>query len=183
MPSLDEVLTAFPDRDLLIDVKSNDPNEGRLLAERIAALPAEREGEIMIYGGARPVRVIQQRLSHLRTITRPRLKQCLIRYMAFGWVGHVPSSCENSVLMVPANVVPWLWGWPSRFLQRMDAVGTLVLLIGDYRGEGFSQGFDDPNRLSDLPSHYAGGIWTDRIDLIGPAVEQGTHFARSDAED
>jgi glycerophosphoryl diester phosphodiesterase len=183
MPSLDEVLTAFPDRDLLIDVKSNDPNEGRLLAERIAALPAEREGEVMVYGGARPVRVIQKRLPRLRTLTRPRLKQCLIRYAALGWSGHVPSPCANSVLMVPANVAPWLWGWPHRFLQRMDEAGTLVLLIGDYHGEGFSQGFDDPSRLSDLPSDYSGGIWTDRIDLMGPAFEQGVSRARSGVED
>jgi glycerophosphoryl diester phosphodiesterase len=51
-------------------------------------------------------------------------------------------------LMVPANVAPWLWSWPDRFLQRMDGVGAQVMLVGDYHGEGFSQGFDDPIRLS-----------------------------------
>ena len=83
------------------------------------------------------------------------------------------------ILMVPANVAPWLWGWPNRFLQRMDEAGTLVLLIGDYRGEGFSQGFDDPDRLTELSSDYSGGIWTDRIDLIGPAIEKRKHASAS----
>ena len=44
------------------------------------------------------------------------------------------------------------------------------MLFGDYHGEGPMQGFDDPDRLTELPRDYAGGIWTDRIDLVGPAL-------------
>lgn len=170
MPSLEEVLTTFPDRDFLIDIKSNDADEGVLLAEQLKVLETERTGEIMIYGGQKPVEVIAAQLPEVQTISRPRLKQCLIRYMIFGWVGYVPTECERSVIMVPANVGPWLWGWPDRFLQRMDRAGSQVFLIGDYRGEGFSQGFDDPDRVEHLSTDYAGGIWTDRIDLMGEAV-------------
>jgi glycerophosphoryl diester phosphodiesterase len=172
MPSLDEVMAAFPERDFIIDVKSNDAEEGTLLAEQLAALITDREGEIMVFGGPRPVGVIQQRLPHIRTITRPRLKRCLTRYIALGWSGYVPSECRRSVLLVPANVAPWLWGWPNRLLQRMEGVGTRVVLIGDYGGEGYSQGLDEPARLATLPSDYSGGIWTDRIDLIGPAARK-----------
>ena len=84
----------------------------------------------------------------------------------------MPVECRDTVIFVPANVAPWLWGWSDRLLQRMDQVGTSVVLIGDYGGEGFSQGFDDPERLKELPANYSGGIWTDRIDLIGPAVRE-----------
>ena len=170
MPSLEQVLTTFPDRDFLIDVKSNDADEGALLAERLATLTAGRAGEIAVTGGSRPVGVIRERLPELRSITRPRLKRCLVRYITLGWSGYVPPDCKRSLLLVPANVAPWLWGWPDRLLQRMDKVGTRVVLIGDYGGEGFSKGFNDPNRLTELPADYSGGIWTDRIDLIGPAV-------------
>jgi glycerophosphoryl diester phosphodiesterase len=170
LPSLGQVLTTFPDRDFFIDVKSNDADEGALLAEWLAALTAGREGEIVVFGGPQPVGVVRKRLPHIRTITRPQMKRCLMRYMAVGWTGHVPSACRRSMLFVPANVAPWLWGWPDRLLQRMDQVGTRVVLIGDYGGGGFSQGFDDPDRLTELPAAYSGGIWTDRIDLIGPAV-------------
>jgi glycerophosphoryl diester phosphodiesterase len=171
MPSLEQVLATFPERNFVIDVKSNDPEEGALLAKRLAVLAADRAGEIMVYGGARPVSVIRERLPHIRTLTRPGLKRCILRYIALGWSGYLPSDCERSMLVVPANVAPWLWGWPNRFLQRMDRVGTRVILIGDYRGDGFSQGFDDPERLAELPSDYSGGVWTDRIDRIGPAIE------------
>ncbi|MDY7015993.1 MAG: glycerophosphodiester phosphodiesterase family protein [Cyanobacteriota bacterium] len=178
MPSLDQVLTTFPDRNFLINVKSNDAEEGVLLAERLAALPAERLNKIRVYGGDLPMNAIRERLPQMQTLSPPRLKRCLSRYIVFGWLSYVPADCQRRMLMVPANVAPWLWGWPNRFLQRMDAVGTSVFLVGDYRGEGFSQGFDEVERLQELPAHYSGGIWTDRIDLIGPAVEEGERFAR-----
>lgn len=178
MPSLDEVLTTFPQRDFLIDVKSNDGAEGILLAERLEALSAVHSGKIMVYGGPQPIEEIGKRLPQIQTLSRPLLKRCLIRYIALGWSGYVPAACERRVLMVPANVAPWLWGWPNRFLQRMDAVDTSVFIIGDYGGEGFSQGFDDPHRLLELPANYAGGIWTDRIDLIAPVVETSDHFTQ-----
>lgn len=171
MPSLEQVLATFPHRDFLIDIKSNDPEEGALLAERLAELPSAHTGRILVHGGPLPVETIRARLPHIRTITRPRLKRCLIRYAALGWSGHVPGACADSILTVPANVAPWLWGWPNRFLQRMDAANSQVVLLGDYRGESYSQGYNDPERLSTLPADYAGGIWTDRIDLMGPAVD------------
>ena len=171
MPSLEEVLTAFPDRDFLIDVKSNDASEGELLAAHLAPLLAARTGTVMVYGGAAPVNTVRARLPAVRTLTRPQLQRCLIRYIAWGWSGHVPDACTRSVLMVPHNVAPWLWGWPNRFLQRMDGANSAVFLVGDYNGEGFSTSFDDVDQLQRLPADYSGGIWTDRIDLVAPASQ------------
>ena len=54
----------------------------------------------------------------------------------------------------------------------MDRVGTRVVLIGDYGGEGFSKGFDGPDRLAELPADYSGGLWTDRVNLLGPALRK-----------
>lgn len=170
MPSLAEVLATFPDRQFLINVKSQDLAEGERLADRLAALSPDRQEQLMVYGGGQPVGVVRERLPHIQTIWPRRLRQCLYRYAALGWAGYVPADCARSVLMVPINYAPWLWGWPNRFLERMDAVGSRVFVIGDYSGEGFSQGLDDPNRLSALPLDFSGGIWTDRIDRIGPAV-------------
>lgn len=170
MPSLAQVMAAFPDRDFVIDVKSNDPDEGALLAERISELSARRTGEIMVVGGPQPVELIRDRLPEVRTMARARLKRCLMRYIAVGWTGYVPRDCDRGVLLVPANVAPWLWGWPNRLLRRMDRVGTRVVLLGDYGGGGISSGLDLPDRVTGLPRDYSGGVWTDRIDLIGPAL-------------
>jgi glycerophosphoryl diester phosphodiesterase len=95
-----------------------------LLAERLAELIPCRTGEITVFGGPRPVGVIRERLPHLRTIPRARLKTCLKRYIAVGWTGYVPSECSNGMLFVQANVAPWLWGWPNRLIKRMDRAGS-----------------------------------------------------------
>ena len=170
MPSLEQVLTTFPDRGFFIDLKSNDRAEGELLADRLAELSPDRADRIVVFGGSLPVGVIRDRLPRIRTTARPVMKRCLKRYLALGWTGYVPAECKRSVLFVPANVAPWLWGWPDRLMKRMDRVGTRVMLIGDYERGGLTRGFDDPARLEELQRGYAGGIWTDRIDLLGPAV-------------
>ncbi|MEO8667093.1 MAG: glycerophosphodiester phosphodiesterase family protein, partial [Bauldia sp.] len=55
MPTLGEVLEAFPDRRFLINIKGDEPNEGRRLAARLAALPAERQKPVMVYGGGKAI--------------------------------------------------------------------------------------------------------------------------------
>jgi glycerophosphoryl diester phosphodiesterase len=45
-----------------------------------------------------------------------------------------------------------------------------VFIIGRYDGEDFSSGIDRPDDLALLPTDFAGGIWTNRIDRIAPLV-------------
>jgi glycerophosphoryl diester phosphodiesterase len=79
------------------------------------------------------------------------------------------------LLLIPINVAPWLWGWPGRFLQRLEAARTEILVAGPWAGPwgdggGFSRGIDDAATLARLPAGYAGGIWTNRIDRITPLI-------------
>ena len=60
MPTLAEVLAAFPQARLLINVKSRDPSEGEKLAAVLNKLPAERRAQIMVYGGDEPVEIVRQ---------------------------------------------------------------------------------------------------------------------------
>jgi glycerophosphoryl diester phosphodiesterase len=174
MPSLDEVLAAFPGKRFLIDIKSNDPADGEKLADRLARLPPAQLAKIMVYGGDRPVDSVRGRLPTIRTISRARLQRCLLSYMALGWSGYVPETCRGGLILVPINVARWLWGWPNRFLARMEGAGAEVFLLGPLGGEGFSRGLDDAASLGLLPSRYSGGIWTNRIEQIGPLVRAPT---------
>lgn len=169
MPSLDEVLTAFPDKRFLIHIKSNDPDEGRRLAARLKSLPNAQLSRLMIYGGQLPV-AEARRMLDIQTMSGPTEKRCLIRYLLLGWSGYVPSDCERSLLLVPANYAHWLWGWPNRFLTRMRGHDSDVFVVGAYDGGDFSSGIDRPDDLALLPAAFAGGIWTNRIDRIAPLV-------------
>lgn len=168
MPSLDEVLAAFPDKRFLIDIKSDDPEEGKALAERLARLPREQRALLMVHGGERPVAALHARLPDLLTVQRSGLKGCLLRYLALGWSGIVPATCRHSIILVPVNYAHWLWGWPDRFQERMDGVGSPVFVLGPWDGEGFSRGLDTQSEFALLPAGFSGGIWTNRVDRIAP---------------
>jgi glycerophosphoryl diester phosphodiesterase len=166
MPTLNEVLAAFPDKPLLINVKSNDPAEGRKLAEYLAKLPKVRRDTLMAYGGGAPIAALREVLPEIRTMSRETLRSCYLQYIALGWSGYVPSACHNSVLLVPTNVGPWMWGWPHRFQRRLTGVNTVFFAIAPYYGGRFSHGLDGDEALRLLPEGYVGGISTDQIDTV-----------------
>ena len=178
MPSLREVLGTFPDRNFLIHVKGNDAGE----ADRLAALLSqfketrskEHRSRLMVYGGARPVERMGELMPDVPSFTGKKVKDCLIGYEAYGWTGIVPEACRETRLLVPINYAPYLWGWPRRFLARMEAAGTQVFLLGPRQsGDRFTRGVDDISLLNRLPEEYAGGIWTNRIEVVGRELKPG----------
>jgi glycerophosphoryl diester phosphodiesterase len=100
----------------------------------------------------------------LKAMSRASLKGCLLRYIAYGWTGAMPKTCHATLVFVPINAAPWLWGWPNRFLARMAAVDSAVFVIGPYHGGGFSTGIDGHAELSRLPENYGGGVLTNEIE-------------------
>lgn len=172
MPSLDEVLATFPDRSFLINIKSNDPAEGRLLAAALAQVEAAQRSRLMVYGGDAPIATFRAALPDLKVMSRGMLKSCLLRYIGYGWTGLVPAACRNMMLLAPLNVAPWLWGWPDRFLERMAQAGSSVFVIGSYHGESFSAGLDTPDDIARLPKNFDGGVMTDEIETVAPLLKQ-----------
>jgi glycerophosphoryl diester phosphodiesterase len=173
MPTLDEVLSAFPGKRFLIHVKSNEASEGEQLAAKLATLPAPRLADLIVYGGDAPVASFAASLPAVRSMSRSGLKSCVLGYVAIGWTGYVPSACHRSMVLLPTNYTAWLWGWPDRLLQRMRDVGTDVYVLGPWGGgEEFSRGIANERQFRRLPTGYSGGIWTNRIDRIAPMTQR-----------
>jgi glycerophosphoryl diester phosphodiesterase len=170
MPSLDEVLDSFPDRRFLINIKSNDPAEGRALANRLRELPAERRARLMVYGGDAPIAAMRRELPDVPGMSRATLKQCLTHYLAIGWTGLVPAACHNSLVLVPANYAALLWSWPDGVINRMKRVSTEVFVVGPYDGRGFSSAIDSADDLKLVANWPRAGVWTNRVDRIAPLV-------------
>jgi glycerophosphoryl diester phosphodiesterase len=169
MPTLGEVFAAFPTESLLIHIKSNDPQEGLQLAEFLAELPQERLRKLAVYGGDEPITVLQEKLPDLRVMSKTTMKDALLRYMLIGWTGYIPETIQDTEIILPLNYARFLWGWPHRFVERMKKVDTRVIVVaGDGR---WSEGFDTVSDLEQLPKNFTGGIWTNRIDLIAPAIK------------
>ena len=164
MPTLPEVLAHFPKEHLVLHLKSDEQKDGEKLGEYLSLLSDENLGRLVVYGGDRSIAALHERLPQLRVMSKATMIEGLLAYMAIGWTGYVPGSLRNTQLHLPEKYAPWLWGWPTRFLRRMEGANTRVILVA---GEGgFSEGFDTVEDLMRLPRGYTGGIWTNRIDRI-----------------
>ncbi|WP_280494816.1 hypothetical protein [Nocardia asiatica] len=93
MPTLDEVLAAFPAQSLLMHIKSNDPAEGAALADRLAA---EEPDRLTVYGGDEPIAALPERLPDMRVMFEQIMIDCLGRYEALGWTGAAPGACRRT---------------------------------------------------------------------------------------
>lgn len=172
MPTWREVVEAFPKRRFLVNIKSNDAAEG--FAAVAYAKPLEISPESIAFsGGEQPMAAIRREWPGVRTLSRPRLKSCLLGYLALGWSGHVPEACRDAIVYVPINYAHLLWGWPQRFVERMRSANSEVFAIGPYTSrtdrEG-TTGLDSLEELAALPTDFSGGIVTDRIEVIGKAL-------------
>ncbi|MGJ7037698.1 glycerophosphoryl diester phosphodiesterase [Shinella sp. BE166] len=171
MPMLEDIFAANPAGPLLINFKSRRAEEGEALAALLNANPAWREKVFGVYGGGEPTDAALAALPGLKGYTRTSAKDCLLHYLASGWIGYVPEACRNTLVPVPSNYAWLLWGWPNRFMTRMRDAGSDVILVGPYSGGGGSAGIDTAEQVQDLPEQFPGYIWTNRILEIGPAIK------------
>lgn len=159
MPTLSEVLRAYPDRSFLIDHKDGSLRTANLLAPILAALPAHQQEQIYYWGPADSLAAVREQAPHVRKFftTRAEMKQWAIRYMlSLGFAGF-PVESGDLVMGAPAAYARFAWGWPYRLLDRAHAAGARFFLMVDSE--------EDAQRYQDLP---VDGIITDYIETVGP---------------
>lgn len=165
MPELGEVLATFPDKQLLIHCKDSDPVTAQLLWDTLATLTPERLAQIAVYGDDESMAYLQKQCPTLRVMSKATLKTALLEYELLGWTGYIPKLMRGAQLHIPAKFAPFLWGWPNKFMERMDSVGTNVVLV---EGDGkWSEGFDTVDALAKIPNGFTGYVWTNRVDVVG----------------
>lgn len=170
MPELRDVFTAMPDRRFLINFKSREAREGDMLAALAEAHPQWRHAIWGAYGGDEPTYRAAAAMPDLHVWSRRGLMDCLSQYLGLGWTGFMPGACRNTIVMIPINIAPWLWGWPNLLQQRLADAGSQIILLGPFgAGDPGTAGIDDLATLAQVPDDFTGYVWTNRIEVIGPA--------------
>lgn len=173
MPTLEEVLARFPDKHFLINFKSRRTEEGEALAAFVKAHPQWRNAIWASYGGAEPTSKSIELIDGLRGYTGKSMMKCLVDYELTGWTGAVPGSCRNTIVVVPSNFAWAVWGWPHKFTRRMEEAGSTVIMLGPFApGDAGSTGIDRIEDIGEIPEGFAGYVWTNRIELIGPELRK-----------
>lgn len=173
LPTLEDVLARFPDKRFLINFKSRRPEEGEALAALTKAHPEWRNAIWASYGGAEPTDKSIELIDSLRGYTGKSMMKCIVDYELTGWTGIVPASCRNTIVVVPSNFAWAVWGWPHKFTRRMEDAGSTVIMLGPFSsGDIGSTGIDAIEEIGQIPEGFAGYVWTNRIELIGPELRR-----------
>ncbi len=173
IPSLSEVLTAFPGLDFMINLKSNRASDADDLMTYLEQNSHAFTGDTIIWAGPK-VAHRWRNLNGLANITtRQETKKCAQNYILLGWSGHVPHECAGFGLVVPENLSWLYWGWPQRTLTRFEQADMRVFINGALSGP--HEGIDTLEQLADIPTNYNGWVITNRIEVIGPALKGANH--------
>lgn len=164
MPSIEDVFKEFPDQDFLIHIKTDTAETGQVLWSYLREMSEERLAGITVYGSSKAIEYLQDQYPQLRAMNKDIMLKAFLIYEAVGWTGYVPKAAHHTEFHLPLNYARFLWGWPEKFIQRMEAVNTRVVIVA---GNGkWSEGFDSKEDLKNLPQEYSGYVWTERIDKV-----------------
>ncbi|NNU15266.1 glycerophosphodiester phosphodiesterase [Parvularcula sp. ZS-1/3] len=178
VPTLGEVLDAFPEERFFINAKSNNPRDAEKLYEYLSERnDLDRDG-LFIVTGPKWLARWREIGGPIPASSRAEGKACAKGYLARGWMGHVPDACSEMGIGVPLDLRHLYWGWPSRLENRFEETPFGVTVTGRLKSiGGGSSGIDTAEDLALLPDSFSGTIMTDRIDVIGPLV-QGSETAK-----
>lgn len=161
MRSLDDVLDAFPGMEFLIDPKFGNNAEAWTALKNVVSSRSLADQSRLIIGAdlrSRWLDDLHEAAPSVRVVSSQRMLQCVRGYIVLGWSGYVPQSCRQTMIVVYPGMEAALWGWPRRFSERMEKVGTVVSLIPGGRSER--------EHAAATPADYSGGISTDRIEVF-----------------
>lgn len=172
MPELSDVMSALPDKKFLINFKSRESREGDMLAAFAETHPQWRNAIWGAYGGDEPTYRAADLMGGLNVWARRGLVDCLSQYVALGWTGYLPEPCRQTKVMLPINVAAFVWGWPNLLQERLASVGSEIILLGPFgAGDPGTAGIDDLETLAQVPEGFGGYVWTNKIEIIGPAIK------------
>ena len=175
MPDFADMLSSQGTGRFLVNFKSNDAEEADMLAAALDGHEDWRDRLWSAYGGQAPVDRINDLFPGIGAFGSRQAMGCLKDYALTGWTGAVPDSCRNTKIMVPANYAFLLWGWPHLFTERMRKAGSEVILIGPIELPAVgTTGIDSIEQLTIVPERFDGYVWTNRIEIIGPALHDAS---------
>jgi len=164
MPTLTEVLQAFPEAHFMINMKSRSEDEARALSGYV---PAADWPRLSVTAHEKPAAIIRKARPDIPVMSRQQARTCMKSYILTGWSGHIPASCHNMWVPVPVNMRRLVWGWPHRFEQRLQSVGSRSMLLGPLVN-GKTTGIDSDHLFKSVPGNYQGIVMTNKIEEIGP---------------
>lgn len=123
-------------------------------------------------GDAKAIAAIRAKAPGAWAWTIDGARTCFNDYVKLGWFGLTPASCKGGTILVPLDEKWKVAGWPKRFLARMAAANTRVILTGPGSPADSIPGLTRLEQIPDVPRDFAGMLWLENAALIGPSIRR-----------
>jgi glycerophosphoryl diester phosphodiesterase len=138
-----------------------------------AALPAPKSGEAdrnIFIGDEASIAAFSKARPNAMAFSVAKARACAAGYKSSGMIGSVPADCQNAVMLLTLDDLGYtLWGWPNRFIARMTAANTRVIIAQDVVGTEI-KGLTKVEQYNEIANSYNGSIWIDNITDLGPSL-------------
>lgn len=166
MPTLEEVLDAFPDKQFLIHDKDSNPETAALLAAVLAKRTPLQNKRIFYWGEKQIYEQIVSQVPEIRRLfpNRAEIKDCIMPYfLSLGLLGF-KSECRGLNIGMNRTYAQQILGWPGHFLAKAKENENPVYLMVDSEAD-----------IAYFNGLSVAGIVTDYIHLVGPHYRSKFH--------
>jgi glycerophosphoryl diester phosphodiesterase len=160
MPTLPEVLAAFPNQRFVIHDKDGDATTANLLIAFLESLPRERR-ETLSYWGTISYDELHEGAVGVQKYLYDggEVRDCYADYLVrMLLTGSLSDACRQQVIGIPFGRLKSIPGWPNLILARAHQAGARVFITD----------VDTNDQLDAIKHLPIDGIQTNRIDVIGP---------------
>jgi hypothetical protein len=167
-PSIPELIRQYPARRFVFDVGGDDRALDALL-NAFDAADRQMDRRYAILASADVAARARAAAPSAWTVDMAAAETRFDAYVWRGWMGVVPPECRSRTIAIPIDKQWMVWGWPNRFLSRMEQAGTRTILTGPAQsGEGVTVA----EQIPQVPRAFKGALWVENIAAIGPALRQ-----------
>ncbi|HZG10256.1 MAG TPA: glycerophosphodiester phosphodiesterase family protein [Allosphingosinicella sp.] len=171
LPTVEETLRELRGVQLVFHLRGRDPADADALVAGFAGAGAEIGEHHAFYGDPAVLARLKRIAPRAWTFDPAGLGKCPEDYPKLGWLGVVPQSCRHATVGVPIDGQWTIWGWPYRFLARIAAAGSRVLVYRS-RDAGGIQGLDRPEQYDRVPRAFKGHLFVDDFGTVGPSLRR-----------
>ena len=117
IPTLGEIARAVPRQARLMVHLTGDGSMADAVARSLNAAGRDPQAKgDAFYGSPSAIARIREVYPEAWAFIASQARQCTVDYIATGWTGLVPSSCEQGTMLIALDQQTFLWGWPNRLI-------------------------------------------------------------------
>lgn len=114
----------YPEHQFWLNLKNNDSHS----FETLYTFISDKKSNSTIITSSKGIEWFRSKDSSLKLTSVDSVKKCGLDYLIVGWAGVIPSSCENTILLIPPSMAKYFWGYPDRIASRFQKHNSNIYL-------------------------------------------------------